>query len=143
MSFMVPRRRNNSLNRSWMDDSFFHSFFDMGDMFGSSSFRVDIKDKKDHYELEAELPGVPQDQIEITVEDGMLTIAANMNAEKKEEREEYVYSERRMGRFQRSFSLDGIKEEGIKAKYSNGVLKLELPKDETTVIDRKRRIEIE
>jgi HSP20 family protein len=143
---MIPFRRHNSLSRtgnnSLFGDDFFHSFFDMGEMFGSSAFRVDIKDKKDHYELDAELPGVTQDQIELTVDDGVLTVSANMNNETKREEEGYVYSERRMGRYQRSFDLEGIKEDGITANYKNGVLTLQLPKKETAPKSTCRRIPI-
>ena len=143
MSFLVPRRQHGTVANSFFDDSFFTPFFDMKDMFGSAGFRVDVKDKKDHYELDAELPGVPKDQIDIGIENGVLTISADMNSEKSEEREHYVYSERRVGKFQRSFQLDGVEEEGIKAAYENGVLKLMLPKKKTQMEDRKRRIDIE
>lgn len=145
---LTSYRNNRHLNNldpfdRFMTDSFFNPFFEMGDMIGSSAFRVDVKDKRDHYQIEAELPGVSRDQIEITAQDGVLTIAANMNMEKQEEKEDYVYSERRMGRFQRSFNLDGIREEGIKAAYENGVLKLTLPKEDVKKADHARRIEIE
>lgn len=143
MSFLVPRRQHGTVANSFFDDSFFTPFFDMKDMFGSAGFRVDVKDKQDHYELDAELPGVPKDQIDIGIENGVLTISADMNSEKSEEREHYVYSERRVGKFQRSFQLDGVEEEGIKAAYENGVLKLMLPKKKTQMEDRKRRIDIE
>jgi HSP20 family protein len=145
---LTSYRNNRHLNNldpfdRFMTDSFFNPFFEMGDMIGSPAFRVDVKDKRDHYQIEAELPGVSRDQIEITAQDGVLTIAANMNMEKQEEKEDYVYSERRMGRFQRSFNLDGIREEGIKAAYENGVLKLTLPKEDVKKADHARRIEIE
>ena len=148
MFSMIPLHSNRSLSSrsavpSLWDDRFFNSFFDMGDMFGTSAFRVDVKEGKEAYELSAELPGVKQDDIELTVDDGMLTIAANMNSEQKEERDNYVYSERRTGRFQRSFNLAGIKEDAISAKYEDGVLKLTLPKvtPQETVAE-PRRIEI-
>lgn len=148
MFSMIPLHSNRSLSSrsavpSLWDDRFFNSFFDMGDMFGTSAFRVDVKEGKEAYELSAELPGVKQDDIELTVDDGTLTIAANMNSEQKEERDNYVYSERRTGRFQRSFNLAGIKEDAISAKYEDGVLKLTLPKEtpQETVAE-PRRIEI-
>lgn len=97
---LIPFRRHHSLSHpaanSLFDDEFFRPFFDMGEMFGSSGFRVDIKDKKDHYELDAELPGVNQEQIELTCDKGILTISANMNTETREEQKDYIYSERRM-----------------------------------------------
>ena len=144
---LTPYRNHRHMTRfdpfeALMNDSFFRPFFEMGDMFASSAFRVVVKDLSDHYLIEAELPGVNRDQIEITAEDGVLTIAADMNMEKKEEKENYIYSERRMGRFQRSFNLEGIREEDIQASYENGVLKLTLPKEEISKAARSRRIEI-
>ncbi len=148
MFSMIPLHTNRSLSNrnavpSLWDDRFFNSFFDMGDMFGTSAFRVDVRDSKDAYELSAELPGVKQEDIELTVDDGRLTIAANMNSEQKEERDHYVYSERRTGRFQRSFDLAGIKEDAVTAKYEDGVLKLTLPKEAPEAAPKTpRRIEI-
>lgn len=148
MFSMIPLHTNRSLSNrnavpSLWDDRFFNSFFDMGDMFGTSAFRVDVRDNKDAYELSAELPGVKQEDIELTIDDGTLTIAANMNSEQKEERDHYVYSERRTGRFQRSFDLAGIKEDAVTAKYEDGVLKLTLPKEEPEAAPKTpRRIEI-
>ncbi len=144
MSKLIPYGRNHNLPFAGglFDDRFLRSFFDFGDFFGSSAFRVDVKDKGDHYELEAELPGIPEDQIEVTVDGGTLTISANMNMEKKEEKQDYIYSERRMGRFQRSFDLDGIKEDGITASYKNGVLTLNMPKLNETKAPNRRRIDI-
>ncbi|MPN14935.1 18 kDa heat shock protein [bioreactor metagenome] len=111
-------------------------------MFGSCGFRVDVKDEKDHYALEAELPGVPKEQIEVSVDNGVLTIAANMNSEKKTEKDNYVYSERKTGRFQRSFNLEGIREQDIKADYKDGILKLELPKAQPAAQPSRRLIDI-
>ena len=132
MSAMIPFRGQHGLaNRDastlW-EDALFRPFFDMGDWLGSSSFRVDIKGQGQQYELQAEMPGVRKEDIHLSVDNGMLTIAADFNHQQKEEKENYVYSERRSGRFQRSFSLDGIEEEGIRAQYRDGVLTLHLPK---------------
>lgn len=142
MSFMVPYHRNSIFSpmaSSLLDDNFFRPLFDMSSMFGQAGFRVDIKEKDDHFELEAELPGVPQDQIELSVEDNVLTITANMNAERKDEKENYVYSERRVGKFQRSFNLDGIRKDDISAKYENGILHLTLPKEQSKEEPKTKR----
>jgi len=145
MSKMIIRSHNHGnlpFENGFFSGSLFRPFFDAGDLFGSSAFRVDVKDQTDHYELEAELPGVPQEQIDISVEDGVLTISANMNLEKQEERQNYIYSERRMGRYQRSFDLTGIREDGISASYKHGVLYLHLPKEDTQKQPNRRRIDI-
>ncbi len=148
MSSLIPYRRHNHMMHPFMsnemEETFFRPFLEMSDFFGASSFRVDVKEKKDHYLLEAELPGVPEDQISLTVDDGILTIEADMNSEKKEEKENYLYSERRIGHFQRSFNMEGVKEEEITAKYKNGVLQVVLPKKEQKKdMPEKRRIPID
>ena len=59
MYTLIPYRNNNELtrkNNGWFSDSLFDRFFDMGDWFGSSAFRVDVKDLGDKFELQAELP---------------------------------------------------------------------------------------
>ena len=65
-----------------------------------------------------------------------------MNVEKKEEKESYLYSERRYGHMSRSFNLEGIHQEGISAEYKDGVLTVRLPKSTPEPEKVARRIEI-
>ena len=117
---VIPFRAARNLMNTSMDDMlsdrFFRHFFDMSDMVGTAGFRVDVKEQPDAYVLEAELPGVKQDDITLTAEDGVLTIAADINSEKKDNREGYLYSERRTGHVERRFSLEGVREDDITAK---------------------------
>ncbi len=131
MYTMIPYRTRRDLNagrtRDLFDDRFFRSFFDMNDWMGSAGFRVDIHDNDDHYLLEAELPGVSEDQINLTIDDDTLTVSADMQSEKKDEKA--YYCERRAGHVSRSFNLEGIRQEDISAEYRNGILSVKLPKD--------------
>ena len=145
MTNLMPYR-NNLMPRGGRDDGWFmgdllRPFFG-GDFWRDNSFRVDVKDNGDSYLLEAELPGVKKDDVHIDVEDGMLTISAQMNDHTKEEREGYIMSERRSGTFSRSFSLENIQEDAISAEYVDGILRLTMPKQPE---ERKqtRRIEIQ
>lgn len=92
--------------------------------------RVDIKDKKDHYEIVADLPGVDRDKLSVTLENGVLTIEANTAEEKTEEDEgRIIRRERRTGKYVRSFTLgDDVKGSDIKADFKSGVLTLRAPK---------------
>jgi len=130
MYTIVPyrRRMNRELSTPFLADRFFRSFFDMGDMVGSAGFRVDVREDDNAYQLEAELPGVPKDKINLSIDEGVLTISADMNDEKKEEGKGYVYSERRSGHVERSFNLEGINADAIAADYKHGVLMVTLPK---------------
>lgn len=129
---VIPFRAARNLMNTSMDDMlsdrFFRHFFDMSDMVGTAGFRVDVKEQPDAYVLEAELPGVKQDDITLTAENGVLTIAADINSEKKDNREGYLYSERRTGHVERRFSLEGVREDDITAKCEHGILTVTLPK---------------
>jgi len=94
------------------------------------AFRTDIKDEGDHFLLEAELPGFKKEDIDLQLQDGVLTISAKHEetVESKEDEGKYVCRERRYGSFQRSFDVSGIREDGIGAAYDNGILRLTLPK---------------
>lgn len=138
------RSRVNPTERSLnpFNDDFFRSFF--GET-APNGLRVDVEDQGDKYLLAADLPGVNREDVRISVENGVLTIAAERKEEKKEDDKErnYIYHERRMSSMSRSFSLEGVNEEGITAAYADGVLRLTLPKKAPQVENGARRIEIQ
>jgi HSP20 family protein len=105
--------------------------------------RVDVTEHKKNYEINAELPGIDKNDIDVTLENGILTIQAESRHEEKQEEEgRLIRQERRYGKYVRSFNLGGdVKEKDIKAEFKDGVLKLRVPKVE----EKKpvsRRIEI-
>ena len=116
-------------------------FFSAND--GLSTFKTDIKDNGDAYLLEAELPGFNKEDIHIDLSDGMLTISAERRSEseKKDGKGNVIHSERIYGKFERSFDISAVNEADISAEYTDGVLKLNLPK-KTEVIPETRRLEI-
>ncbi len=82
-----------------------------------------------HYEITMELPGVAQDDIDVSLHDGVLTVKGEKRSERKEEGEGYFFSEREYGRFQRTFRLPAdAKGDDVAADFSNGVLKITVPK---------------
>ena len=90
---------------------------------------MDVKETEKAVEVEAELPGVDQKDIQVTLEDGMLTIKGEKKVEKEESKGGYYMSERRYGSFFRSVGLPpGIDTEKTSANFANGVLKVTLPK---------------
>lgn len=102
--------------------------------------RVDIKEKKDKYEITADLPGVNKDDLSVVLENGVLTIEASTNKEQTEEEDgKIIRKERRSGKFMRSFNLGvDVKESDINAKFKDGVLKLAVPKAEENISHPKR-----
>ena len=145
MSSLIPYRFRNSLSRpdpgSFLDD-FFRPLFYGGGSF-PTAFNVDVKDEGDKFVLEADLPGVKREGVNIDVNDGVLTISAEWMGEKKEEKgKDYIVNERRSGRASRSFTLENVKEDEISAEYKDGVLRLVMPKI-TETEKAPRRIEIQ
>ena len=96
------------------------------------AFRTDIQDQGDHYLLEADLPGFRKEDIDLHLEDNVLTITAKHQetAENKQDGK-YICRERRVGSY-----------EGISAAYENGVLTLILPK-QGEVVPQSRKISIQ
>ena len=144
MYTLVPYRRSlaRELSRPFFGDNWLRSFFDMSDVVTNAGFRVDIREDDAAYHLEAELPGVTKDKLNVSVDEGILTISADLNEERKEEDACYLYSERRSGHVERSFNLEGIDAEGITADYKSGVLMLNLPKVQPTPKKEARKIDI-
>ena len=122
----------------WPSD-FFGDFFNDGFGSFSSGMKADIRETDKDYIIDVEVPGMKKDDVEISVNDNMLTISAKVNEEHEEKGEgRYLRRERRSGVYRRSFALDNIKSDAIKAKMDSGVLTVTLPKLEQRVItDRK------
>lgn len=90
---------------------------------------IDVKETDKAIEVEAELPGVDEKDIEVTLEDGTLTVKGEKKVEKEESSAGYYMSERRYGSFFRSLGLPpGIDTEKTSASFANGVLTVTLPK---------------
>ncbi len=92
---------------------------------------VDIRENKDAFELQVDVPGVDPKDIDVHMENGILTIKGERESKKKEEREGYKRVERQYGSFYRRFSLpDTADADKIAAKCKNGVLNIIIPKKE-------------
>jgi HSP20 family protein len=101
---------------------------------------VDIREEKDRFVILADFPGVDPKDIEITMEEGVLTIKGERASDKEEAHEGYTRVERVRGSFYRRFSLpDSADAEHIEAKGKNGVLEITLPKLEK---DQPRKITV-
>ena len=111
-----------------------------GFMSGSWSPSVDIFENEDKLVLEAELPGMKREDIELSIENNIVTLKGERKFEKKAEGDNYHRVERSYGSFTRSFSLpQTVTSEGANAEFNNGVLRVSLPKREET---KARKIEI-
>ena len=101
---------------------------------------VDVKEENDRFILYADLPGIDPDDIEVSMDKGLLTIRGERSSESSSETERYARIERRYGSFHRRFALpDSADPEGIQARGRNGVLEIVIPKRPET---SPRRIQV-
>ena len=105
--------------------------------------RVDIEENEKNYLISAELPGIKKDDIHVELNNGMLTIRASHEESTEEKKEGVVIRrERRTGSYSRSFNVGkGVSEDDIKGEFTDGVLKLTVPKA-SVVEPVSKRIEI-
>jgi len=136
---MIPKRRDFDL----LDDMFGGVFFNEGE---SKLMKTDIKEKKDEYIIDIDLPGYEKEGIKLNIQDGYLTVHATVNKEEKdEEKGKFVRKERYSGECSRSFYVgENVTENEIKAKFKNGTLTIEIPKkEEKKELPEKKYIPIE
>jgi len=135
MPRLVPYNRKN---RSLVDRDFYglDGFYNMLDDFYNwprsltrDTFKIDVQENDNEYVIEAELPGVNKDEVNIEMNEGRLSISIQREEIKNEENKNYVHKERRYSSMSRSIYLDEAKSEGIKASLENGVLNIIVPKE--------------
>ena len=109
---------------SWFDD------FLPAPTFGRSAIpAVDVRETEAEYLMEVELPGLTEKDVEVKLENRLLTISSTKDEKKEEKKNGYVLRERRSAHFSRSFVLpEGVDSEKIAAEFKNGILKLSFPK---------------
>jgi HSP20 family protein len=92
--------------------------------------RIDVLERENQYVVRAEIPGLdPEKDVEISVQDGTLTLRGERRKEEKTEGERYIRFESSYGSFQRSFPLPkGIDPEAITASHNNGILEIAIPR---------------
>lgn len=104
--------------------------------------KLDVAELKDKYEIKAELPGMDEKDIELSLDDGLLTISGEKKAETEEKDKGYYLKECSYGTFSRSIRLpDNIADDKIEAKFKKGVLTIDLPKKEV-IPPKSRKIAI-
>ena len=106
-----------------------------------SSFRTDVEEKGDSFILEAELPGIKKENIDLNIENDCLTISAARKAGETEQKRNYIKRERFYGSFCRSFDVSGIDIDKIEASYNDGILTIVMPK-KGQIVPPTRKLEI-
>lgn len=133
MNYLMTRNAANDF------DTFFNDMLGNWGVRNSSIPSVDVYEDEKAYNLEAELPGYTEDEVNVHVEKHVLHISSEKVNEKKENKK-FLVRERGYVKFDRSFTLpEGINESGIEAEFSNGILKVTLPK---TPVEQPKKIEV-
>ena len=134
---MLVPRRNFDLFDEMFEDPFFSK--------SSKLMKTDIKENENDYTIEVDLPGYSKEDIQITIDDGYLTVSANTSKEDADTSSKYVKRERYYGECSRSFYVgNDVETEDVKASFRNGILKLEVPKKEDVKqLPEKKYVQIE
>jgi len=104
---------------------------------------VDITEDDQHFQIQVDLPEVKKEDVNVSVDKGILTISGERKHEFEEKGKKVHRKERSWGRYMRSFHLpEGVKDEQVEAKFQDGVLTVSLPKSEETKA-KQRKIEIQ
>jgi len=130
---LIPRNLYN------LDDIFDH-FMPIEKM---DPMKCDIYEKDGNYHIELDVPGFKKEDINIEIKDGHLNIVAEKNSEVNDEDKDkkYIRRERSYGKYQRSFAIGEVDPGKITAEFTDGTLKIVVPKQEA--VETKRRIEIQ
>ena len=110
-------------------DRVLDSFFEDVPVWNSRKPAVDIRQGENDYVMEVELPGLTEKDIELKVEENLMTLSSKQEESKEEKKDGYLLQERRKTEFKRSFVLPKeVDAEKVKAEFKNGLLVVSLPK---------------
>ena len=149
MAGLVPfnRRRKDLMSTGFDDfqnmlDDFFAEDWSLPRSLSKDTFKIDVKEDDKEYMVEAELPGMTKEDVNLSIEDGRLCISVNKEEVKENKNEKnYIHRERRYTSIQRNVFLAEAANEDIKAKLKDGVLMITVPKKVHE--DKSKAIEIE
>jgi len=122
-----------------MLDDFFSSDWPFSRPLAFDTFKVDVAEEDKRYVVEAEVPGVDKRDIQVELDEGRLLISVRKDEQNERTNRTYIHRERRYSSMCRSVYLGDAKSDGIRAKLENGLLRIEVPKEETST----HRIEID
>ena len=148
MAGLIPfnKKRNDVMNIGFDDfsnmlDDFFTGSWPIQRSLAGDTFKIDIQDNDTEYTIEAELPGVKKEDVEITLNDGRLNLSVKKEEVSENKSKKYIHRERKYAQMSRSILLADADDEGIKAKLEEGVLTIQVPKKQHE--DTSKRIMIE
>ena len=151
MAGLVPFNRRSNLTRPGTGVGFENFYNMLDDFFGDGmmpsrnllrdTFKIDIEETEKEYLVEAEMPGVKKEEIDLGVEDDNLCISVNRSEEANKDGKNFVHRERRATSMSRRIRLADANLAEIKAKLEEGVLTVTIPKQDKALASRKIEIE--
>lgn len=133
---LVPFNRQDMLAYRPFRDLFEGFFGDSARFFDSHRelpFKMDVREELLHYTVEAEMPGVKKEDVQVEFLDGQLTVTVNHEEISDEEKKKYIRKERVSTSETRSVYLEGVKSTGITAALTDGLLRITVPKKEEKI----------
>ena len=152
MAGLVPfNRRGSNLTKTGTGVGFENFYNMLDDFFGDGmmpsrnllrdTFKIDIEEMEKEYLVEAEMPGIKKEEIDLGVEDDNLCISVNRSEEANKDGKNFIHRERRQSSMSRRIRLADANLAEIKAKLEEGVLSVTIPKHDKTLSSRKIEIE--
>jgi HSP20 family protein len=144
MSLLKRKSNVPSLFSSFFEsDPFFNTDWISSRYLASQVPSANISESNGEFQVELAVPGMNKDDFEVTCDNGLLTISAEKEEERKKEDKNYTRREYNYSSFSRSFTLpESVKSEEVRAKYENGVLKVMVPKTEAAKKQARKEIKI-
>jgi HSP20 family protein len=129
---IIKYNPNNASMLDWGFDNLIDRFFGESVFSGMMVLpKVDLKETDANYVLEAEMPGLTDKDFEVKIENDLLTLSSVQKSEKEEKKDKYLYRERSVSSFKRSFVVPKDADvEKVDARYANGILTLTIGKSE-------------
>ena len=136
----------NLFNDDWMNFGFPEVDKALYGKHAAHEMKTDVRETDSGYEVDIDLPGFKKDEIDVQLDNGYLSISAakGLDKEEKDKKDKYIRRERYAGSMSRTFYVgESVTENDIHAKYENGILTLDVPKEEAKKVPEKRYISIE
>lgn len=147
MAGLIPFnwRKHNLVNPETYDfnnmlEDFFNDDFPFRRNLQNDSFKIDLQENEKEYVVEAELPGISKEDVNLSFEDGRLKIAVKKEETTEDKNKNYIHRERKLSSMERVILLSDIAESEVKAKLDNGILTINIPKKEKA--EKSLKIEI-
>ena len=142
---LMPSILGENVFDAWMDLSFPDVDKVLYGKHAKNMMKTDVKETDKGYEVAIDLPGFKKDEVTIQLKDGYLNISAakGLDKDEKDKKDKYIRKERYAGSMSRSFYVGDISENDIHAKYEDGILTLDIPKEDKKAVESKKYIAIE